>query len=236
LIIKKIIKRLIFPNTCCSDAYVKYLSKNGVQIGKNVIFFDPRHTIVDITRPYLITIGDYCKITSGVIILSHDYSKSVLRLKYKEIIGEGGLTEIGNNVFIGMNSIILSGVKIGADSIIGAGSVVTNDIPDSVVAAGNPCRVIMSLDEYFKKRKQNTLKEAKEYAKHIFEVTGRKPTIKELDGFYPLFIRRDLNVIKNNGLTIMFSGDDYNDTVKYFMQSEPAYNSFDEFLKDCGIG
>ena len=49
---------------------------------------------------------------------------------------------IGNNVWIGMNSIIMRGVTIGDNTIIGAGSIVTRDIPANVIAAGNPCRVI----------------------------------------------------------------------------------------------
>ncbi len=52
---------------------------------------------------------------------------------------------IGKNVWIGMNSTILKGVTIGDDSIVGAGSVVTMDIPADVVAAGNPARVVKTL-------------------------------------------------------------------------------------------
>lgn len=54
---------------------------------------------------------------------------------------------IGNNVWIGGNVSILSGVKIGNNSIIGAGSVVNKDIPSDVVAVGNPCRVLRKIDE-----------------------------------------------------------------------------------------
>jgi O-antigen/teichoic acid export membrane protein/acetyltransferase-like isoleucine patch superfamily enzyme len=53
---------------------------------------------------------------------------------------------IGNNVFIGVNSLILKGVTIGDNSVIGAGSVVTKDIPANVIAGGNPCRVLRNLD------------------------------------------------------------------------------------------
>jgi len=52
---------------------------------------------------------------------------------------------IGNNVWIGAQSIILSGVTIGDNCVIGAGSVVTHDIPDNVVAVGNPCRVLKDI-------------------------------------------------------------------------------------------
>ncbi len=65
---------------------------------------------------------------------------------------------IGNNVWIGANSVILPGITIGDDSVIGAGSVVTRDIPPGVVAVGNPCRVLRPIGErdreyYFKDRR-----------------------------------------------------------------------------------
>ena len=65
---------------------------------------------------------------------------------------------IGNNVWIGAGAIILPGVTIGDNSVIGAGSVVTKDIPENVIAVGNPCRVLREIGEqdykyYFKDRK-----------------------------------------------------------------------------------
>ena len=71
---------------------------------------------------------------------------------------EYGITiTIGNNVWIGGNVVILPGVHIGNGCVIGAGSVVTKDIPDNVVAFGNPCKVVRQITEedkkyYFKKR------------------------------------------------------------------------------------
>ncbi|MDO4893230.1 MAG: DapH/DapD/GlmU-related protein [Eubacteriales bacterium] len=64
-----------------------------------------------------------------------------------------GTIEIGNNVFIGMNTIVLPGVKIGNNVVIGAGSIVSKDIPNNSVACGIPARVIETLDEYYCKNK-----------------------------------------------------------------------------------
>ena len=58
---------------------------------------------------------------------------------------------IGNNVWIGANAVVLPGVTIGDNSVIGAGSVVTKDIPPNVVAVGNPCRVLREISEHDKK-------------------------------------------------------------------------------------
>ena len=64
---------------------------------------------------------------------------------------KAGVTRIGDNVLIGVHSIVTMGVKIGNNVIIGAGSVVTKDIPSNVVAAGNPAKDICTLDDYYKK-------------------------------------------------------------------------------------
>lgn len=66
-------------------------------------------------------------------------------------------TKIGNSVWIGGNTVINPGVKIGNNTVIGSGSVVTKDIPDNVIAVGNPCRVLREITDedkkyYFKKR------------------------------------------------------------------------------------
>jgi maltose O-acetyltransferase len=66
-----------------------------------------------------------------------------------------GKVTIGDRTFIGANSVILPNVRIGDDVIIGAGSIVTHDIPDGVVAAGNPVRVIKATSDYVKWHETN---------------------------------------------------------------------------------
>jgi acetyltransferase-like isoleucine patch superfamily enzyme len=90
-----------------------------------------------------IIIGDRCTITQGCIILSHDRSKRRIYPKDKGIVK--GFVRLGNDVFVGVNSVILSDVTIGDYSIVGAGSVVTKDVPPNVVVAGNPARIIKKL-------------------------------------------------------------------------------------------
>ena len=62
--------------------------------------------------------------------------------------------KIGNNCFIGCGAVIMGGVKIGNNVIIGTRSVVTKDVPDGVVAAGMPAKVICTLEEYYQKNKE----------------------------------------------------------------------------------
>lgn len=230
------IKRAVFPNLFSSENMVSWLKINSTDIGKGTVFYSPGSIIVDCGRPCLLSIGEYCKITSGVIILTHDYSRSVLRRVYGEIVGEGKKTIIGNNVFIGMNSIILMGTQIGNNVIVGAGSVVSGHVPDNVVVAGNPARVIRTLDEHYQLRKKKSFEEAHQYARDFFEYYKRNPTIQELDPFYPLFLERNMNAVLANKLTIRLGGDNNQEVADAFLQSTPYYaGGYHEFLEACGL-
>lgn len=95
-----------------------------VRIGSSVIF--------DRTNPKGIHISDYTYITTGVTILSHDHVRSQWNLH----------TRIGAKCFIGNHTVILPGISIGNEVVIGAGSVVTKNIPSRCIAAGNPAKII----------------------------------------------------------------------------------------------
>jgi maltose O-acetyltransferase len=96
--------------------------------------------ILDVVR---VVIGDHAQIGTAVQILTADHPRDPhLRRSGAE---SGSPVTIEDNVWIGSGAIVCPGVAIGADSVVGAGSVVTRDIPAGVVAAGNPCRVIRSL-------------------------------------------------------------------------------------------
>lgn len=124
--------------------YLNSLIKRGLKLGRDVdivegFFFDPAHC-------HLISIGDNCTICPNVRLIAHDAST-------KKILGytKMGKIDIRENCFIGDSAIILPGVTIGPNSIIGAGSVVTDNVDPSVVAAGNPARKLFSLDDYIEK-------------------------------------------------------------------------------------
>ena len=139
------IRLKIFPRFAGNYDFNKILQNAGISVGDHTIFYDPNSMSIDRERPWMLKIGDYCKITKGAIILTHDYSRSVLRRVYGEIVGEAGETIIGDNVFIGMNSIVLMGAHIGNNVIVGAGSVVSGSIPDNCVIAGNPARIMRKI-------------------------------------------------------------------------------------------
>lgn len=102
------------------------------------------------TEPHLISFGDNVHIATNVHFVNHDiinFMFDYMSSEYKYFSRQGEI-RIGNNVFIGGYSTILYDVTIGNNVIIGAGSLVNKDIPDGVIAAGVPCRVIGKFDEY----------------------------------------------------------------------------------------
>ena len=105
-------------------------------------------TILDPGHCWLIEIGDNVTMAPRVHVLCHDASTKNT-LGYTKI----GRVNIGNNVFVGADTVILPGVTIGNNVIIGANSTVTHDIPDNTVVAGSPAKVICSFEEYIKKEK-----------------------------------------------------------------------------------
>lgn len=185
--IKKHIKKILFGCRADSDSYVAYLRSLGMKIGNRVVIFSPRNVVIDEQRPWLIEIGDDVQIPYGVVIETHGYDWSVIKRKYGDVLGSSGEVKIGNNVFIGMNTTILKGAHIGNNVIIGAGSLVNKDIPDNSVAAGVPAKVIMSLDDYYKKRCNAQLVEAIELVEKYRERYGKNPGEEHLKEFFWLF-------------------------------------------------
>lgn len=109
--------------------------------------------------PELIFIGDNVRIASNVSFITHDVSHNMLNnLPVSKTGGycfkeKKGKIVIGDNVFVGANSMILYDVSIGNNVIIGAGSIVTKNIPDGSVAVVVPCKVIDEFDNFVEKRK-----------------------------------------------------------------------------------
>ena len=110
----------------------------GMQVGRN--FKRLNGVILDPSHCWLIEIGDNVTMAPRVHILCHDASTKPF-LNYTKI----GRVTIGDNVFLGAESVVLPGVRIGSNVIIGANSTVTHDIPENSVAVGSPARVICSL-------------------------------------------------------------------------------------------
>lgn len=123
----------------------------NIEVGKN-FFANYNCTILDVAK---VVIGDNCQMAPNVAIYTagHPVHPDIRNTGYEY----GIEVTIGDHVWIGGNTVICPGVHIGNNTVIGAGSVVTRDIPDWVIAAGNPCRVIRKVTEedrrfYFQNR------------------------------------------------------------------------------------
>ena len=123
------------------------LIKMGMKVGKN--FGRLNGVILDPSHCWLIEIGDNVTMAPRVHILCHDASTKHF-MNYTKI----GRVTIGDNVFIGAESVVLPGVTIGNTVIVGANSTVTHDIPDNTVVAGTPAKLICTLDDYLNKEKE----------------------------------------------------------------------------------
>lgn len=147
--IKQLIKKLFGKGLSAQKSEFDYLLKQGLKVGKNLR--NHSEYAFDSLFPWLISIGDNVCISSNVKILSHDTSTEYVN-GYTKI----GIVDIGDNVYIGYNALILCNVRIGSNVIIGAGSVVTKDIPEGTVYAGNPAKYICDISTFKEKHIENT--------------------------------------------------------------------------------
>ena len=123
----------------------------NIEVGKN-FFANYNCTILDVAK---VRIGDNCQMAPNVAIYTAGHP---IHPATRNTLYEYGIEiNIGDNVWIGGNTVICPGVRIGDNVVIGAGSVVTKDIPDWCIAGGNPCKVIRKITEadrkfYYKDR------------------------------------------------------------------------------------
>lgn len=237
--LKEFVRKLIYKENASSESLQSYLKSKGAQIGEDVTIYAPNKTVIDKTAPYLLKIGNHVRITEGVKILTHDYSWSVLKCYSSESISEGEIlgaqsaVEIGNNVFIGMNAIITRGVTVGDNVIIGAGSVVAKDCEPNSVYAGVPAKRIMSIEEFYAKRKAAQFHEAKDIAIRYKKAFGTEPQKWVFNEYFMLFATKDEAEQTDAFKRQMQTSKNYSETVAYMSKNEPMFDGFEAFLDAC---
>ncbi|UDM62779.1 acyltransferase [Pseudoalteromonas piscicida] len=132
-----------------------YAKRIGVKLGSDVKFYGITPGMFG-SEPWLITLGDNVHITGDVQFINHDGGTLILRHLEPTLEITKPIT-VGNNVFIGMRTILLPGVNVGNNVIIAAGSVVASDLPDNGVYGGVPAKRLKGLDDYFSKIKLESL-------------------------------------------------------------------------------
>jgi maltose O-acetyltransferase len=113
---------------------------SNIELGERV-FFNFNCIVLDVCP---VRIGDFTLFGPAVQIYTPMHPFSAEQRRREEF---GKAVDIGSDVWVGGGAIILAGVRIGSRAVIGAGSVVTRDVPEGVLAAGNPCRVIREITE-----------------------------------------------------------------------------------------
>lgn len=121
--------------SCLGPLYLRCGENANMEIGNNCFF----NRNCSVTAYKSITIGDNCMIANNVVIIDHDHKFNEKSIS-KELVGCPVV--LGNNVWVGANTVILKGVKIGDGAIVAAGSVVTKNIAPYCIYAGVPAKKI----------------------------------------------------------------------------------------------
>ena len=233
--VKRVIKRILYPNYHSNEAYISYLKGKGAIIGDGSFFYSPQKHPVDESSCPFIEIGRNCRITEGVMILAHDYSYAVCRSTHHAMLQKSGTTCIGDNVFIGINAVILMKTHIGNNCIVGAGSVVSGYFEDNVVIGGNPARVICSLDEYYQKLQRNFENDAREFYRRKSKFLNRPLAESEMSWYMALWKTEDIEKRREVLYsTTKVDGDDKATVIEDVLGYEPKYTSYEEFLSTLG--
>lgn len=174
-IIKSIVKRVWTKIKKSTTSPIEYSKQVGVKIGERCKL----NGIPDWgSEPWLIELGNHVECSSGVSFITHDGSTWVFREeeRYKDVIRYGKII-IKDNCFIGMRSTIMPGVTIGPNSIVGAGSLVTKNVPEGCVYDGVPAKFICTVDEF----KEKCLAQTPQYDKVFYRQNKREAVLKMLD-------------------------------------------------------
>ncbi len=228
--LRSFVRKLILKEKSCSEEFVAYYRKLGAHIGERTIVFEPTKTFIDVTRPWMISIGNDVQITRGVTILTHGYDWSVLKGLYGDVLGSCGEVVIGNNVFIGMNATILKGVHIGDNCIIGANSLVNKDVESGWVVAGNPAKPIIRIEDYHKKRLDAQLFEAEELYRCYVLRMNQIPPKKAFSEFFWLFEKKT-EKLEDFEEKQMRNVGNYEKSLELFLEKEPMFNGYNDFLE-----
>ena len=130
---------------------VKFARKKGVKVGDNCRIYIKNWG----SEPFLIELGDNVTVTSGVRFLTHDGATCLVKDTSGNRFQKFASIKVGNNVFIGVNAVIMPGVRIGNNVIVAAGSVVTKDLLSNSVYGGVTAKFISTFSDYEEKVKSH---------------------------------------------------------------------------------
>lgn len=214
------------------ETLIRYLRHLGCTIGDNVHIPPFKTMDIDLSRPYLIEIGNNVRLNKGLTIMTHDFATVVFKSLFNDFIPSSGKVKIGNNVYFGRNCSVLKNVTIGDNCIIGYGSVVVKDVPPNSVVAGVPAKIICSLDEYYKKRKHIALIEAFALATEIRDKLKRAPQPSDFREEFVYFVsKKNINEYPNIPIRFQLQKAGNIDIYEPWLEHHvPEFSNFDEFI------
>ncbi|GAA4379560.1 DapH/DapD/GlmU-related protein [Nocardioides caricicola] len=133
----------------------KFVRSLGVELRGTVRFYGVNRGMFG-SEPWLISFGDNVYVTANCQFVTHDGGTLILRKDHPTLEWTAPIY-IGDDVYFGIRSIVLPGVTIGNRVIVGAGSVVTKDVPDNSVVGGVPARLICTVDDYLERLQPKSL-------------------------------------------------------------------------------
>ncbi|WP_421919469.1 acyltransferase [Marinifilum sp.] len=216
--------------------FLRYLKNRGVKMGKNVYFKNVKTIDIDLTRPWLIEIGDNVFFNKNFTLLTHDAVSRLYKEKYNDFLPlhSTGKVTIGNNVSFARQVTVLKGVTIGDNVFVGHGSLVSKDIPSNCIAVGRPATPVCSLDQYYEKARTRYAEEMKAHYYHIKNTENREPTIDDFKNEYSLFINGDKidefieSLDKKSGKWVR---NNIGKSYEYYKNHHKAiFNGFDEMI------
>ena len=214
-------------------SYLRWLNQRGAAIDESLFLPTPESVFLDATNPWLLTIGKHVSLAAGVKVLTHDASWMVLRGVNGSMNGHMAPTKIGNNVFVGMNSIILCGVTICDNVIIGVNSVVDRSIREPGVYSGAPAKRVASLEQFQGLREAAQPREALALAREYYGRFGRKPPQEIFHEYFWLFSPRRAEELPPLFLRKMQEGGNFEAVRDAFLATEPDFDGYGQFWDWC---
>lgn len=231
--LNKFRKFLLYGYRYDSAVYIRRMNQLGARIDESAVLYSPETITLDTTMPFLLEIGKNVHITAHVDILTHDGAWMAMNGNDGSVLGHVAPVKIGNNVFIGRYSMILCGVTICDNAIIGAKSIVKSNIEEPGVYVGNPARLVCPYEKYRRLRKERQLEEAYVIAERYYACYARKPPQELFADYFWIFAPRNFNRLLPIFQQRMMLGGNLEKSRQAFLASQPDFDGYEAFWDWC---